>query len=458
MNLISLIIQSNNILDIISKSYMPPDKLINDIFRKNKKYGAKDRKFIAEIIFTVLRNYSLLLHLSNNIFKDFSSVNKNLSIILILIINSFYSKKIFHFDLEKFANQLNFDSNNMLFSLQSFINNEVSNIDIEAINTSINNILDNLINNNNLEYLSTLYSLPLFFFNNLNNSFNQNLFAENSILPAPTFIRVNNPKINFNILKNFFEEQNFQLGTYSPVALRFDRRIKLDDNDFYRSGFYEIQDEGSQLISFALSPTENSYILDACAGAGGKSLHIADLTYDNAKIIATDTEFGRLKEISKRSNRANFKSIFPKLIKTNKISELDKIFEYRKFDFILVDAPCSGSGTIRRDPSRKYKITPKLIEKLANKQLEILELYGKFLKVNGIIVYSTCSVFSQENEDVINKFLRNNSNFVPDSLNKEFAKHNISLPFVHDDEFMLNIAFDKYFGDGFFMARMKRIE
>ena len=155
--------------------------------------------------------------------------------------------------------------------------------------------------------------------------------------------------------------------------------------------------------------------------------------------------------------RQGYKSIVSKHVKNQDRDSLLKLYDYKYFDYILVDAPCSGMGTIRRDPSRKYKINEGLISRLADKQYRILEQYSKFLKKGGIIVYSTCSVLKDENDMIVDKFLKENPDFEPDSLFSIFEYHNISIPNLGHDDFKLTVAFDRFNCDGFFISRMKRI-
>jgi len=189
-------------------------------------------------------------------------------------------------------------------------------------------------------------------------------------------------------------------------------------------------------------------------------LHIAELMNNQGIVIANDIEYNRLKEIPKRAARSAIT-----IIQTNNSlkNNLDDLMNYNRnlcngFDKILVDAPCSGMGTIRRDPMRKYRINPHLLEKLKVNQLKILSEYSQYLKVGGILVYSTCSLLPDENEWVISEFLASNKNFQPDSLNQILQKNNIGIDNISADTFMLNIDFTQSNSDGFFMARLKRIE
>lgn len=462
MNLQSLIYSSAELLKVAMKFNNTPDKIISEIFRKKKYFGSKDRKFISEVVFSSLRNLILYKYLAVKL-----SDNDDKMELKIIIINCILSSKSdfwFKFNIIALLEKLNSSYEELFNVIKSIVIKELlfTVNEINNFNKILFLALDNLLKSNNreLDNISTIYSMPLWIFDKLSDSIKLIDFCKNSLISAPAFIRVNLSITDGSVVEDHFKSSGVKIrhGNLSPAAFMFDERLKLDDNELFRNGFYEIQDEGSQLISYALSPVNNSKILDACAGAGGKSLHLADMTSDTAEIIASDTEFGRLKEIEKRAKRCGFKSIKAKHIKMQDFESLKKLFGYKQFDYVLVDAPCSGMGTIRRDPSRKYKLNEGLLQRLADKQYRILNQYSHFVRKGGILVYSTCSVLKDENEAIIDKFLANNSNFVGDNLFNVMDNNGISIPHLKDEDYCVTVAFDKYFTDGFFMARLIRID
>lgn len=174
-----------------------------------------------------------------------------------------------------------------------------------------------------------------------------------------------------------------------------------------KNGLCQVQDESSMLIAHLLEPQENDFIIDCCAAPGGKCTHIAELMKNRGKIIAADIHEHKIKKISDNAKRLGIKIIEPILLDARKIGE--KFFE--KADKVLVDAPCSGLGVIRRKSDLRLQKNFDEIKKLPTLQLEILESAAKSLKRGGILIYSTCTILQSENEKVAEKFLSNHENF-----------------------------------------------
>lgn len=461
MNLESLIKSSADFLRMAMKQNKAPDRIISEVFREKKYFGSKDRKFISELVFSSIRNFTLYKYISEQLSENNDDLELKITIINCAVSSN--SEYWFTINIIHLLNKVQSSRDELEKIISKFIINETlfTSNDIKNFNIKLFSLLSDLIDNNNSDQnsLSIQYSFPTWLMNRLSNNLDLIRILRNSLTPAPTFIRINNYIYNRENVINYLENEgiNYKNCKLSPAAIMIEDRVKLDDNELFKNGLYEIQDEGSQLIAYALSPSQNSRILDACAGAGGKSLHLADITNDKSEIIATDTEFGRLKEISKRATRSGFKSITAKHIKNQDVDSLMKLFNYKPFDYVLVDAPCSGMGTIRRDPSRKFKVTESLISRLADKQYRILEQYSKFVKKGGILVYSTCSLLKDENENIIDNFLNKNDNFEPDSLSYTLSDHGIEIPDLKPDDYRIAIAFDKFNNDGFFISRMKRV-
>jgi 16S rRNA (cytosine967-C5)-methyltransferase len=243
-----------------------------------------------------------------------------------------------------------------------------------------------------------------------------------------------------------------RFGNLSPAALILEERHRVTDLDLYRNGAFEVQDEGSQMIGYAASPQESARVLDACAGAGGKTLHLASLMHGAGGITASDTERKRLKELLPRAHRSGFDTIETASVKTL----LERIGNGTRYDTVLIDAPCSSLGTARRLPHPKWRLAPGSLDKLSQKQLEILSMYAKAVAPGGILVYATCSLLPQENSGVISRFLASNPAFAPDPLEQAFHRHGVRLPEIGPDAYSVQLTPLEHGTDGFYIARMKR--
>jgi len=278
--------------------------------------------------------------------------------------------------------------------------------------------------------------------------------AESLLEPPPVTLRVNEAAIdrNYAIESLSKSEINCKMGRLSPVSLILNKRMQLNTNELFKRGLIEVQDESSQLAAFALAPKEGERILDACAGAGGKTLHLASICRDKCRIISSDTEILRLKEIRKRASRFGFKSITTLLLKNGASPKELSV----GFNAVLVDAPCSGTGVLRRQPMQKWKISPESIRKQSAKQLEILEFYSKTVKKGGRLVYSTCSLLPEENDEVVENFLKRNPEFHPSPFYHIFASKEINIPTMNEDTYKLSITPDMFGSDGFFISKFIR--
>jgi 16S rRNA (cytosine967-C5)-methyltransferase len=203
----------------------------------------------------------------------------------------------------------------------------------------------------------------------------------------------------------------------------------------FKKGFFEVQDAGSQMIAPLLNPQPGERVVDACAGAGGKSLHLAACMKNKGKIISMDIHEWKLNELKKRAARGGVDIIETKVIETNKtIKRLEN-----SFDKILLDVPCSGMGVIRRNPDTKWKLSMEEIDRMILLQREILRDYSKMGKSKSTMVYATCSILNRENEDQVKWFLTETEEGKSWKLVEEVRL------WPHKDGF-----------DGFYAAKMER--
>lgn len=280
---------------------------------------------------------------------------------------------------------------------------------------------------------------------------------------APVPLRVNTLAADRETVLALLRKDDIhaRVGRLSPDAILIDRRVNLTGTNLYREGTVEIQDEASQLAGFALAPVPGQRTLDACAGAGGKALHIGALQKNRGEIIASDTEYQRLKELPLRAKRSGL-SLISTIQLTDKKPALTLPPQLAHLqaacDAVVVDAPCSGIGTVRRMPMAKWRLTPEMLRKHQQKQMEILSAYAHAVKPDGVLLYLTCSLMPQENGQVVQEFLAVNPDFAPEALAPIFAQNGIHIPGLAPDTAWLTLTPAQHGTDGFFMARMRRKE
>jgi 16S rRNA (cytosine967-C5)-methyltransferase len=228
--------------------------------------------------------------------------------------------------------------------------------------------------------------------------------------PAPLILRCNSLKTNPTQLSKELSKINIAhkvVEKTTPDAIILDQRTNVFSTELFKNGLFEVQDLASQLVAQQLQLQTGLRVIDACAGAGGKTLHISSLMQNKGQIIALDKEEYKLNELKKRAIRAGATNIVVKPIENSKtIKRL-----YDSADRLLLDVPCSGLGVLRRNPDAKWKLKPEFIENIKVVQQEIIQNYSKMLKNGGIMVYATCSIMPTENNLQVQKFLSNNTDF-----------------------------------------------
>jgi 16S rRNA (cytosine967-C5)-methyltransferase len=230
----------------------------------------------------------------------------------------------------------------------------------------------------------------------------------------------------------------------SPWGIRLVPDSRIDDHPVYKAGLAEVQDEGSQLIALSCEPANGERILDLCAGAGGKALALAAAAPE-AQILATDSNRPRLQKLAPRAERAGA-AIETRLL--NPPKELEELADWRgEADLVLVDAPCSGSGTWRRNPEGRWRLTPERLDRLVGLQQRLLDIAAELVKPGGRIVYAVCSLLSREGAGQIEGFLSRHSSWIsqesPIAAGRLDGAGRLLTP-GHDGT------------DGFFVARLTR--
>jgi len=251
---------------------------------------------------------------------------------------------------------------------------------------------------------------------------------------AQVILRVNTLKTTKAKLKAELFDLNYETieNDKYPDALILKERGNVFTTDAFKNGHFEVQDASSQLVAPFLEVKPGMRVVDTCAGAGGKTLHLATMMENKGQIIALDIYDHKLRELKRRAKRNGAHNIEPRHIENTKV--IKKL--YNKADAVLIDAPCSGLGVLRRNPDAKWKLQPEFLDRIKATQEEILSTYSRMVKSGGQLVYATCSILPSENQEQVKKFLASNDDFT----------------FVKEKKVL---SFESGF-DGFYMALLKR--
>jgi 16S rRNA (cytosine967-C5)-methyltransferase len=238
---------------------------------------------------------------------------------------------------------------------------------------------------------------------------------------------------------------------YSPVGIRLAGKPAINRHPLFLDGTVEVQDEGSQLIAYLVSPRRRELVVDFCAGAGGKTLMLGAMMNSQGRIYAFDVSAARLARLKTRLKRSGLSNLHPHLLASEHDPKVKRLAG--KIDRVLVDAPCSGFGTLRRNPDLKWRQSPAAVDELRIKQSAILEAAARLVKPGGRLVYATCSLLREENDEVVEAFRAGHPEFSELDCDKVLQQHGINVsagsrmrlwPHVHGT-------------DGFFAAVFERV-
>lgn len=219
-----------------------------------------------------------------------------------------------------------------------------------------------------------------------------------------------------------------------PSALKLKERANVFKTEAFKKGYFEVQDASSQLVAEFLDVKPGMRVVDTCAGAGGKALHIAALMENKGQVIGLDIYAHKLNELKRRAKRNGAFNVETRPIESTKV--IKKLYD--KADRVLIDAPCSGIGVLRRNPDAKWKLQPEFIDTIKTTQQEILQQYSRIVKAGGKLVYATCSILPSENKAQVDAFLASD-------LGKEFTLVKDKSILAHTSGF-----------DGFYMALLEK--
>lgn len=268
----------------------------------------------------------------------------------------------------------------------------------------------------------------------LGKKWDQELAALNK--QAEVVLRVNPLKATLEQVQLSLKENEILTKTIKgyPHALVLRERANVFITDAFKKGWFEVQDASSQKVAALVDPKPGMRVVDACAGAGGKSLHIASLMQNKGQVVSMDIYENKLKELKRRARRNGIHNIETRLIDSTKV--IKKLIA--KADKVLIDSPCTGLGVLRRNPDAKWKMNPDFLEEIKATQVEILDSYSRMVKPGADLVYATCSILPSENENQVKAFLKRDAG-------KNFT-------FVKDEKILPSSSGF----DGFYMALLKK--
>lgn len=354
------------------------DQVVPAILKAHPKWGSRDRNFVAENTYEIVRNKRLLLYVLEEAVSGAA-----LSDVTTPGIASPYRKMMGAWLILKGYDDASFDG------LDPDRIRERAAVSAPEIRFSVPDSLSSLIKK---ELGDERWYREL----------------EAMSAPADVFLRVNLHRIPKAKLKGALEEKGIFTDEVEGVetALKLLKRSNLTLTEEFRKGYFEVQDAGSQLISSFLGPQPGELVVDACAGAGGKTLHLADLMKNRGRLLALDVETVKLKELENRAQRNRVGIVTTRGMDPEVITEL-----YEQADKLLLDVPCSGLGVIRRNPDAKEALTADFLEEVKGVQAEILKNYSRMVKPGGMLVYATCSILPSENREQVDRFLAENSGY-----------------------------------------------
>jgi 16S rRNA (cytosine967-C5)-methyltransferase len=389
----------NSLKLIFNEGYFA-DKVVSKALKSDKRFGARDRRFIAETIYEMVRWKRLYNEIAGTK-EHYSNENlwKNFAVFAVLK----------GYEIPDWSQLTNVPVRRIKGKFDELTK-------IRVFKESIPDWIDEIGEKE------------------LGKKWDKEITALNQ--KAKVILRVNTVKTTKEILQKELAKEEIEtvfINNY-PDALELVERKNVFMTDVFKKGFFEVQDASSQLVAPYLDVKEGMRVIDTCAGAGGKALHLASIMKNKGQIIALDIHDYKLKELKKRAKRDGIHNIETRAITSTKVIKKLK----NTADRVLIDAPCSGLGVLKRNPDAKWKLRPEFIDEIIKVQASILADYSKMVKVDGKLVYATCSILASENEKQVEKFL---------DLQKDFK-------LIKQDRILASET--GY--DGFYMALMERIK
>ncbi len=394
---------------------MPADNVLSLYFRKNPKIGSKERGVIAEAVFSVLRNRLF--------FTNFAESGEG--------------------PLTRRLALLGLAESGEIETLENL--SESEKIWLERMKKIDRSQLAPRIQAN----------MPEWLYEKLLSQYGKEdtlKLAQALNTPAPLDLRINTLKTKPEEVISELAQQKVQSKPtpYAPLGLRIEKKIALQNISIFKEGAIEVQDEGSQLLAQITGAKRGEMVVDFCAGAGGKTLALGVSMRNTGRLYAFDVSSKRLAKMKPRLARSGLSNVHPIHIAHERDAKIKRLAG--KVDRVLVDSPCSGLGTLRRNPEIKWRQSANGISELVEKQKLILESASRLVKPKGRLVYATCSLLEDENEQVVQDFLSKHPNFSLRPMREILAEQKINLEMDN----YLKLLPHRHQTDGFFAAVLEK--
>jgi 16S rRNA (cytosine967-C5)-methyltransferase len=271
---------------------------------------------------------------------------------------------------------------------------------------------------------------------------------------APMAVRVNTARITREALVERLAEEHVVAHptALAPAGLVLETRVNAFALSAFRDGLFEVMDEGSQLVAELVAPPPGGRVVDACAGAGGKTLAIGASMGGRGRLLALDTDGKKLEELRRRARRAGLTNVTARQVKDE--AHLPDEARPSSWDRVLVDAPCSGLGTLRRNPEARWRLTPQAVRAFPARQVALLVTYAPLCAVGGRLVYATCTLAEDENDRVVERFLAERDDFARVPVKEIWGRARAE---ALGDGLTLRLHPDQHDTDGFFAAVLRRV-
>ncbi|RJG14547.1 RsmB/NOP family class I SAM-dependent RNA methyltransferase [Massilia cavernae] len=409
----AILANTEEVLREILRFSAPADTTLSRYFKDHPRLGGRERGAIAEGVYAVLRN--------KNFFTDFAGSGNGMRRLTILGL----------------AEAMGVDSLGGLTEEETEFLARIKEIDRSLIPAAKRSNLPQWLYDKFVGQYGEEETLKL---------------AEALNQPAPLDLRVNSIKANRDDVVAELAQAPIAAEPmpYAPLGLRVLRKPALQNLPLFKSGAIEVQDEGSQVLSQIVGAKRGEMVVDFCAGAGGKTLALGAAMRNTGRLYAFDVSEKRLAKLKPRLARSGLSNVHPVQIAHERDAKIKRLAG--KIDRVLVDAPCSGMGTLRRNPDVKWRQKPEAVTEMHDKQVAILDGAARLLKGGGRLVYATCSLLDEENDRVIEQFLASHDDFELVPMNKVLAEQKIDLEMGD----YLKLLPHKHQTDGFFAAVLER--